>query len=193
MVIKQIRVEHCDLGRFDECACECLDDVAVIVYLHHFHQSVHDLVLVECGMHHAEVHEELEEVNQVEQDLLHECVVAFFVVVLEERGARAEYALVVLRSLEQLVVVHLLHYHDHHTHQIVETQVLLGLFIGLQHELEQGLQGLWRGYVLDELEVGQDLYRLVPDGLGEGGLVDVQDLQDVVRDILVDLVQVLGH
>lgn len=102
----------------------------------HFNKIEHYLIIVELLVEECEVHKELKEVNQVEQDLQNQRVTSFFGCRLEEGNAGPKYNLVEFGSLEECVVVYLFYYQQDHLHEVVKAKVFICFLVGLNNELE---------------------------------------------------------
>ena len=90
------------------------------MYTQHLNEIRDDLIVVQIMKEHLKIHKVLQEINEVKKNLKNQCVILNLVVVFEKLNTVVENYLIVLRSLEEWVVVYLLYYHYNYLHVEVE-------------------------------------------------------------------------
>ena len=90
------------------------------MYTQHLNEIRDDLIVVQIMKEHLKIHKVLQEINEVKKNLKNQCVILNLVVVFEKLNTVVEDYLIVLRSLEEWVVVYLLYYHYNYLHVEVE-------------------------------------------------------------------------
>ena len=159
--------------------------MVILMDLEHLDKIVDNFVIVEMLVEDLKVHEELEEVDEIEEDLKDERVLDFFEMSLKELDAVDEDDLVELVDLEEDVVVDFFDDEEDDFHEVVETEVLVGLGIRFDNELEYLFEEGMVGEFLEALQMSKDLYHFVPNCFSEISLINIQDLLYFCSHLLI--------